>query len=147
MIRLTILLPLVLAFASCAEYGGPNSSTSSSGDTHDAGPDTTDAGPDTCPIPEECEECETCEDPVECEVCEICEICEPPPVSDPCECFNECPGFDTQKCLSDILRYQGMCTNTPGQHYDVRFWCKIDGEWQSEKTWVYPCDETPWYDR
>jgi len=142
-------LSIILALSACAEYGGPNSGAN--GGSNDAGPDAgpthdPDAGnpevcpePEVCPLPEECEEPEVCPEP------ELCEVCPEPPVSDPCECFNECPGFDTQKCLSDMMRAQGMCTT--GYHYDVRFWCKVDGDWRSEKTWVYPCDEPAWYDQ
>lgn len=143
-------LLLALAFVvGCAEFGGGG-----------AGPQPpADAGGETCELPEPCEECETCETCEECEecpeapacdscceACEECPECPEPPVSDPCECFETCDtDFETQKCLSDMMRAQGMCTQ--GHHYDVRFWCKIDGNWRSEKTWVYPCDEDPWYEQ
>jgi hypothetical protein len=141
MLKLTIL-SLLVAVASCAEYGGPGTPSNV---PEDAGP-IDDGG--VCPLPEECPEPEDCPEPEVCEVCEVCEECPEPPVSDPCSCFETCTSsFEVQKCLSDMMRAQGMCTNTPDQHYDFRLWCKIDGDWQSEKTWVYPCDELPWYER
>lgn len=169
---ISILVVFAVAGAvSCAEYGGPSfnpdtdSGTSDTGDgtgsdtsgDGDGDGDTTgvpDAGvPDagTCE-PKECEECETCEECEICETCEVCEVCEecppPPPPQDPCWCFRVADaGRDRQICLTDLVREQGVCPSTPDKHMDITFHCKIDGYWKSEKTWVYPCDETPWYER
>ena len=120
-----------------------------------------DAGELICPDPPVCEECEEptiCPDPPICEECETCEACEEPPAcdsccpllppQDPCQCFYTADkGRDRQICLTDLAREQGVCPSTPGYHMDITFHCKIDGKWKSEKTWVYPCDETPWYER
>lgn len=87
----------------------------------------------------------------ECEVCEICEICPDPepcpecPKQDPCDCLDAGGEYAQQKCLSDMLREQGVCTQ--GHHFDVKIWCKEAGQWDDIKTWVYPCDEEPWHTR
>lgn len=129
------LLTLVL-LASCAQYGGDGSiSDPNQPDATEPAPEAPDAmEPLECPVVEECpdEECDSC--------------CPEPPVSDPCDCFNTGGSvYDIQVCLSTLMRAQGVCTQ--GIHYDVRFYCKINNVWESEKTWVYPCDQPDWWEQ
>ena len=136
----------VLTLVSCADYGSPGYNAPRDGSV-DSGSDVID-GSATCPVVDAatCEECEECPEVVECDSC--CPECPEPPTQDPCDCFSlYTNSYDRQVCLTDMVRAQGLCTKTPGQHYDVKFYCKINGSWKYEKTWVYPCDETPWYER
>ena len=141
--RLKILIGLlilsVITAISCAEYKVTEAESLSDGAVVCEVCDD----PVTC---EPCEECGECGECMECEECEECETCPEPPQSDPCECFQHESAFERQKCITQMMRDQGMCTQTPGQHWDVRVYCKVNGYWISEKTWVYPCDEPYWWE-
>lgn len=124
---------LFLCFAGCAQYG------------EDSNTDV-DVVVDPTPAPPMvCEDIEPCP---ECEICEECETCPELPKGDPCDCFEICDNsYDTQVCLTDFAVERGFCPAPGKGHMDFRLWCKIDGQWHSEKTWVYPCEEERWYNR